>query len=94
MRGCISSLLNSLFSRAVQFQDSQQHLEQLLQLLHSSKKGNTTTTPPRDLVDLAVVLGNLGVLCHEIGDDDRAREMLERSLEIITSGGTGRCVVR
>lgn len=41
--------------------------------------------PPRDAGALAVVLGNLGVVCHEQGDADQAKDALEASLQIASS---------
>lgn len=43
------------------------------------------SVPPHDAGALAVVLGNLGVVCHEQGDADQAVDALEASLQIASS---------
>lgn len=46
-----------------------------------SARRSLNSTPPGDLGALAMALGNLGVVCHELREADRASEMLEASLK-------------
>lgn len=78
--------------RLSNYQDAKQHLERLVELLQTPKtagggsrgrsaRRSLNSTPPGDLGALAMALGNLGVVCHELGEADRASEMLEASLK-------------
>lgn len=71
-------------------QDAKQHLEILVELLQDPVAEGPMRTPvyvadgsdrPGNCGAQAVALGNLGVVCRELGDADGASRMMEASLE-------------
>lgn len=78
--------------RSTNPQDAKQHLERLVELLQTPKTAEDgsrnrsasncyNSKPSGELGTLAMALGNLGVVCHELGEADRASETLEESLK-------------
>lgn len=51
----------------------------------SCNKTRSASLPPGDSGALAVALGNLGVVYHELGDAKNASELLELSLKTVLS---------
>lgn len=81
---------------SLRLKEAKQHLEQLVAILQDSRPTWASartplmtecslSVPPRDAGALAVVLGNLGVVCHEQGDADQAVDAFEVSLQIASS---------
>lgn len=71
-------------------QDAKQHLEILVELLQDPVAEGPMCTPvyvadgsdrPANCGAQAVALGNLGVVCRELGDAEGASRMMEASLE-------------
>lgn len=87
----IVSTLQQVFTAALihNRQDAKQYLEQLVELLQDSAAGHTqpkgsktssTSAPSGGAQALTVACGNLGVVCHELGDAEQASSLLQASL--------------
>ncbi|CAM9421771.1 unnamed protein product [Laminaria digitata] len=89
--------LGGLCRAAGRLEDAKQHLERLVELLQDpvAKDPRRTplnvtvrsdpTAPPGNCGAQAVALGNLGVVCRELGDAEGASRMMEASLEAALS---------
>ncbi|CAM9242923.1 unnamed protein product [Scytosiphon promiscuus] len=91
--------LGGLCRAAGRLEDAKEHLQSLVELLKGSlraggrdhdssenRKRRTLVAAPRDeLAALAVALGNLGVVCSELGNGEEASELLENALEAASS---------
>lgn len=71
-------------------QDAKQHLQQLLELLKDraadDPKGSSLSVtvgspPPENYGAQAVAMGNLGLVCRELGDAEGASRLMEASLD-------------
>lgn len=78
-------------------QESKQHLELLVELMQDSVAEGPRCTPlcvtdgsppPENCGALAVALGNLGMVCRELGDADGASRMMEASLKSALSAAS------
>ncbi|CAM9364932.1 unnamed protein product, partial [Ectocarpus fasciculatus] len=99
--------LGGLCRAAGRLEDAKGHLQSLVELLKSepaagggnasplSKRGSCGPPPSRcEPGALAVALGNLGVVCRELGEAEEASGLLEASLNTASSSTTNASVSR